>query len=502
MVRLAISATSDRADRCIAAVLTQRPLQCTPSRTAASAPLHPSTLPHYLRLKPLSRPHDQHLLANRMKRSTCAAPSTNREQRGPTPVIHTLFDKSFFQALSLDESVWFDRFYKPVVCPIFYVETLADLALKALKNRTPEREVQIIADKFPDHNGAPCTDHRTMIVGDLLGNAVPLDGRIPISGGRAVRSAGTTGVVFDEAPEATAFNRWRNTEFSEIERTYAADLRQSLAELDLSKVAETMQALGVNRETVPSLQAAKIAAEGLVIGHDRRAERLYLALQVLRIPVEAGRQIVRRWEAMSRPPLPEFAPYASHVLVVELFFHIATGAQLFPNRYRQSNRTDIAYLFYLPFCHAFVSSDKLHRDSAPLFLRSDQKFLWGPEVKADLKAMNAHYLELPETVRDTGILAFAPHPPVDRDYLTAQLYDWYDPGWRDQKPIPGLPPEAQRNIVDRMNAMIKSTDVLPADTRLDDDNIRALSIPHLVRRKKGSWYQVPKGLSVQPKEEN
>ena len=32
----------------------------------------------------------------------------------------TLFDKSFLQAISLDEAVWFDRF----VCPVFYVETL------------------------------------------------------------------------------------------------------------------------------------------------------------------------------------------------------------------------------------------------------------------------------------------------------------------------------------------------------------------------------------------
>jgi hypothetical protein len=431
-----------------------------------------------------------------------APPSAYQEHRGPTPVIHTLFDKSFLQALSLDESVWFDHFYKPVVCPIFYVETLADLALKELKNRTPDRGVQIIADKFPDHNGAPCTDHRTMIAGDLLGNRVPLDGRIPISGGRTVRSEGTTGVVFDEAPEATAFNRWRNGEFSEIERTYASDLRHSLAELDLSKVADTMQSFGVNRKTVPSLQAAKFAAEGLVTGRDRRAERLYLALQVLGIPVEEGRQIMWRWEAMSRPPLPEFAPYASHVLVVELFFHIATGAQLFPDRYRQSNRTDIAYFFYLPFCDAFVSWDKLHRDSAPLFLRTDQKFLWGPEVKADLKGLNAHYLGLPETVRDTGILAFAPHPPVDGDYLTAQLYDRYDPGWRDEKPIPRLLPEAQRDIVDRLIAMTKSTDVLPADTKLDDDNIRAFSIHHVVRRKKGRWYQVPKDLPDQPKEKN
>ena len=39
-----------------------------------------------------------------------------------------LFDKSFLQSLSLDEAVWFDAFYMPVICPIFFVESLADLA--------------------------------------------------------------------------------------------------------------------------------------------------------------------------------------------------------------------------------------------------------------------------------------------------------------------------------------------------------------------------------------
>ena len=38
-----------------------------------------------------------------------------------------LFDKSFLQSLSLDESVWFDHFFLPVVSPLFFVETLADL---------------------------------------------------------------------------------------------------------------------------------------------------------------------------------------------------------------------------------------------------------------------------------------------------------------------------------------------------------------------------------------
>jgi hypothetical protein len=43
-------------------------------------------------------------------------------KRGAVGVI-ALFDKSFIQSLTVDESVWFDRFFVPVVCPLFYVET-------------------------------------------------------------------------------------------------------------------------------------------------------------------------------------------------------------------------------------------------------------------------------------------------------------------------------------------------------------------------------------------
>jgi hypothetical protein len=45
----------------------------------------------------------------------------------------TVFDKSFLQSLTVDESVWFDRFFVGVVCPIFYVETLADLSKKTAR---------------------------------------------------------------------------------------------------------------------------------------------------------------------------------------------------------------------------------------------------------------------------------------------------------------------------------------------------------------------------------
>lgn len=138
------------------------------------------------------------------------------------------------------------------------------------------------------------------------------------------------------------------------------------------------------------------------------------------------------------------------------------------------------------------------RQCARLLLRADQKFLWGEDVKAELRRLNAHYLDLPEIEQKKGILAFAHWPPKDGDFLTAHLFDHFEPSWRDDKPITKLPPEVEKGIVDRMNAMIKSKDVLPADTGLDDENLRELSIQHRVRRKKGSWYQVAADLVVPP----
>ena len=67
-----------------------------------------------------------------------------------------------------------------------------------------------------------------------------------------------------------------------------------------------------------------------------------------------------------------------------MFFQIALGAGLIGTE-RPSNRIDIVYLFYLPFSQVFVSTDNLHRRAAAFFLRTDQSFIWGPDLKAHLK---------------------------------------------------------------------------------------------------------------------
>src|SRR5436190_8195558 len=116
----------------------------------------------------------------------------------------TLFDKSFLQSLTVDESVWFDHFFLAVVSPFFYVETLADLDKFPGGTRTPEREVRVIADKFPDMHGAPCAFHVNLALANLAGYPVPMNGRIPMAGGRPVKGGGRTGVVYGEPAESRA----------------------------------------------------------------------------------------------------------------------------------------------------------------------------------------------------------------------------------------------------------------------------------------------------------
>src|SRR3984893_14295486 len=191
----------------------------------------------------------------------CAMPAV--ELLWALPVLTTLFDKSFLQSLSVDESVWFDRHFMPVVCPVFYVETLADLAKEPTERGPAEKEVRNIAAKFPEMSGYPCANHLTMAIGDLMGQAVPMDGRVPLAGGRFVKSGDQRGIVFDESPEALAFTRWQRGEFLELERLYASGFRRALAELNLTEQRDLLRSFGIDQKVVTSLDYAKAIATGL-----------------------------------------------------------------------------------------------------------------------------------------------------------------------------------------------------------------------------------------------
>jgi len=404
----------------------------------------------------------------------------------------TLFDKSFLQSLSVDESVWFDHFFLANICPLFYVETLADLEKSVREGRTPEDEVALIADKFPEMHGSPSAYHTTASVANLLGEELPMTGQIPLAGGRPVKARDRTGWVFEWSAEAEAFSRWQSREFVEIERRFAQTWRAALLAVDPEEVARALEVSAIDARRCKSLEAAKAMAEALVSPPGDSPRPMALALALLRVPQQYHEGIIQRWVTANRPQLVEYAPYAAYALTVELFLQIALAARLISSQ-RPSSRVDIAYLFYLPFCMVFVSSDRLHRRCAPLFLREDQQFVWGQDLKEALRELNDHYSGLPASTKATGVMSFARYPPDQAGSLVTQLWDRHLPGWRDaEERRRSRTPLSDSELLKRVRG-IADAPALPPD-QVDFDIPDAVAVQRRVRRRKGSWYQVPKDL--------
>jgi hypothetical protein len=396
-----------------------------------------------------------------------------------------LFDKSFLQSINLDEAVWFDHFFLPVVCPIFFVETLADLAKEPSKHGSAEAVVKGIAQKFPELGGSPCAFHVDIAINDLRGLHVPMDGRVPRAGGRSVKS----GTVYESTAEDLAFGRWQQGKFHDVEKIVATTWRKSLAELDLGKVASELRSLGIDGKSCKSLEQAKHISEAVVSSTGNVYAVLTLASIFLHIPQQFHHEIIEAWKREGRRALSVFAPYAAHVVSIEIFFQIALAANLIATE-RPSNRADIAYLFYLPFSMLFVSTDNLHRRTAPLFMRPDQEFVWGIDLKMGLKTVNTHFLALPESVREGGIMSFASVPPDGN--AVAGLWDRHMRSNVRKEPKVERNSEGDAELVKRLKEFRKQP-TLDLNNASDAEE-EMISIARKIRRKRGNWWQVPKNL--------
>lgn len=207
----------------------------------------------------------------------------------------TLFDKSTLQSLSVDESVWFNNFYRGSITPLFFIETLADLEKGVAAGRTPEGVVGNLALKTPVLGAAPNVHHSTICLGELLGHKVEMRHVPVISGGRSIKAADREGLYFDQPREMDALARWQRGDFLGLERDFARHWRADLSELDLRA---DLRALGLHSVKLRSLAEAKSLAEERIRADGRRYATLKAALAVLRIPNEYRPRILTRWKAL------------------------------------------------------------------------------------------------------------------------------------------------------------------------------------------------------------
>ena len=308
-----------------------------------------------------------------------------------------------------------------------------------------------------------------------------------------MKSGSESAVIFDEFPEAIAFARWRKRQFDALERHTARHWRNAQAQLDLSRIAEMFRRLGIDGRSCRTLEDAKSMAQAIVVSKEQKLDLVQLALFFLGIDRQLHYKILDRWANFSYRAIRRHAPFSAHVLTIELFFQLALAANLISSD-RPSNRADIAYLFYLPFCHLFVSWDKLHRKCAPLFLKPNQQFVWGPDLKEGLKSLNAHYSTVPDHVKEQGLNRFARFPPAEGSWFVSAIYDQHLPAWRSRSEKPEVPknPAKDAELLSRLKGLKNAAMLEGSQIDFDVQSPDAVVMQTAIPKKRGSWYLLPK----------
>lgn len=402
-----------------------------------------------------------------------------------------IFDKSVLQALSPDESVWLESLYLTNITPMFFIETLADLEKEVRKGRTPEQIVGGIARKTPDMSSYPNVHHRRILAAELAGiESVEMEGRPILGGGQAVEMAGKTGVMFKVAPETEAFHRWQKGEFLDLERHAAREWRKALAELDFQDIAQIVSRWFALKGRPRTLEEARALATD-VAGQPTRESVLLFGLGLLAIPQDLQDIAIRRWREAGQPALETLFPYFMYTMQVDLVFYIGIAAGLISGE-RKSNRIDLAYLYYLPFCLVFVSGDHLHGKLVPLFLRADQSFVELGEFKRDLAALDHHFDQLPDDVKRRGTIHFASYPPTDTSFLVTRLWDKHLPRWRKHESERGKEESVPEHVTEGIRKLVEEfkNEAKPTSRHVDSDQSQVM-FERRASMYKGKWRRFP-----------
>jgi hypothetical protein len=403
----------------------------------------------------------------------------------------TIFDKSALQALSLDEAVWFDAFFSANVVPMFHVETLADLEKQVATGRTPEEVVGRLAEKTPS-DAYPNVHHRQLILAELTGNAITMNGQVIIGAGpRMMQPDGSYGVHVEEFPEEAALQRWVNHDFLEVERETARRWRAELAAHDPERM------IGIAKNILGPTKVADLEELARFIHAfcaSSESNVLALALDVLDVPPALRTLATKRWIRVGRPNLDVFLPYCAHVLEVDLLYYLGMYRSFISSE-RASNRVDMAYLYYLPFAMTFVSGDRLHHRTAPLLQRPDQSYMAVHDLKAALAEIDAHYDSLPDEIKALGVTGFAHWPPSNLDNLVTSVWDQHmRKGWRQlaeqHEAQLGEPRDAEADRAKIAELQVQMARARPA-TAQEEASAPALLNYGVIRRQvavqKGKW---------------
>jgi len=342
------------------------------------------------------------------------------------PII--ILDKSTFQSLSYREHLFLNKHFYENNTPILCIELLGDLSKYKSNFKRGKQKVTELSKKFGGSGPVTNCDYRTLCVCSLLGQQIPLDGRIVPDNYTPIRSPdGTTGGIIDLGPFNKAIMRWSTGDFHGYEMIISRYWRKITKNLNLSDLSEQLEKEYVIIPRVNNKEDILPALNRIIDNTNLQSVFFSWILTQMQVDKKCYRDIKSRWSRSKKIYLEYFAPYAWYCTKVMLIFIIATRSKLIG--WKPTNLLDLQYLYYLPFCMVFASSDKLHQYLAPLLIRDDQDFVGGEELKKDLKKIANRWDVYNERQKKLLSYALGSYPFPDKESIVYKLWKSHMKSW-------------------------------------------------------------------------
>lgn len=334
--------------------------------------------------------------------------------------ITIVIDKSTFQSLSFNELYRLSSYYKHIITPVLTMEILGDLKKEFEEGKKPSSERVIeFANKLFPIDTVVNAHYKTLMKGDLLGYQPSIDGRPNVGIQKSIISeTGQKGFVIAETEEEKSIYKWKAGNFSEADHELSQLWRITTTQEDLlENLKKSLKANGSHK--FGNYQELFDFVYKSISNADIQQNLLVSCIEHYGLDAESKVKVFGRWTQEGMPPIEKFAPYAFHCLLVDNLFMFGLASDLIGTR--PTNRVDLEYLYYLPFCNIFTSNDKVHKNLTPLLLKPYQRFITGPELKEDLKNIVDHLEGLSQEERKK----FKNVPPIISDSLTFKLWAEY-----------------------------------------------------------------------------
>jgi len=344
------------------------------------------------------------------------------------PII--IIDKSALQGLSRDELMFLDKHYFLNIPPVLVAEILGDLTQRRREGKPlPEDVVALLSRKLGGLDRIVSLPYRLICLRNLLGEPLPRHRQVVIGPvRRVVTKDGVAGHWVDELPEEGALRHWGEGRFSEVERLLSAGWRVAATSVGHSLYVERLSRSFVILPAASTLDEAVSSVDAVMERELLQVPLLSLLLEDLGCSHEEVEAVQYRWAQLRPQFIRQFSPYAEFCLRVLLLFVVASRNDLIGPR--ATNRVDLEYLFYLPFCMVFSSNDVFHRRLAPLLLEADQDFVLGEELKNDLGLIADQWAALTNEEKLEREYQYGCYPPEVERSPTACLWRKHMRAWQ------------------------------------------------------------------------